>query len=45
MLLFHISSYIFSKAAFRETDFDISYVTPAFNLKSLLKSCSGLREL
>ena len=33
------------EAVFRPPDFDISYVTPAFNLKTLLKNRGGLREL
>ena len=33
------------EAVFRAPSFDISHLTPTFNLKTLLKKCSGLREL
>ena len=33
------------EAVFRPPSFDISHLTPTFNLKTLLKKCSGLREL
>ena len=42
----HIFSNIINfEAVFGHPGFNISYVTPAFNLKTLLKNCSGLCEL